>query len=211
MTFEHRQDMICAGEQGCSVYFRLDDASFQNRWSRMTKTDDRARHSGLHDHGPDYECDHAETRLREAPGALKRAEAVCRASKARLTPIRRRVLLALLATHRPLGAYDIAEALREDGEALPVITIYRTLDFLIDLGLVHRLTSRNAFVACPHGHAPTDLVAFLICERCGGVDELSSGALVDTISGLMKKAQFTPQRQVLEIQGLCSHCREAAA
>ena len=108
--------------------------------------------------------------------------------------------------HRPLGAYDIAEVLRDAGGTLPIITIYRTLDFLIDLGLVHRLTSRNAFVVCPHGHAPSDLVAFLICEGCGGVDELSSGTLTSTLSHLLKQARFLPQRQVLEIQGVCGHC-----
>ncbi len=176
----------------------------------MAKSDGKPHLVEEHDHGPDCGCKHAEMRVLEAPGALGRAEAVCKAQGARLTPIRRRVLEALLATHRPLGAYDIAEVLRDDGGTLPIITIYRTLDFLIELGLVHRLTSRNAFVACPHGHAPADLVAFLICEGCGGVDELSSGELTETLTGLLKKAHFLPQRQVLEIQGLCGHCRTAA-
>ena len=51
------------------------------------------------------------------------------------------------------------------------ITIYRALDFLRDNGLVHRIESRNAFVACVNNHATGDLVVFLICEHCGAVGE----------------------------------------
>src|SRR5215212_11002004 len=105
-----------------------------------------ARSSHAHkDHGD--ACAHAAHQVARAPDALVRAEALCRAKGVRLTPIRRRVLEALYATHRPLGAYDIAAALSV-GEARPrlaPISIYRALDFLIEQGLVHRLASRNAF------------------------------------------------------------------
>ena len=66
--------------------------------------------------------------------------------------MRRHVLEALLASHKPLGAYEIIEHLaqhRSTQQNRPApITIYRALDFLRDNGLVHRIESRNAFVAC---------------------------------------------------------------
>lgn len=130
----------------------------------------------------------------------------------RLTTIRRDVLRALYATHRPLGAYEIADALAGEGRRrLAPITVYRALDFLIEQGLVHRLASRNAFVACPHDHSPHDLVAFLICASCGGVDELSSAGLSKALSHLLQGEGFEPHLQVLEISGLCSHCRHTPA
>ena len=140
---------------------------------------------------------------------MAHAEEVCRSRGARLTPIRRAVLEALCATHRPMGAYDIVEAMR--GEArrrMAPITAYRALDFLMEHGLVHRLASRNAFVACPHGHGPRDLVAFLICEDCGGVDERSPRGLSDDLARLLSGEGFEPHVQVLEIAGRCAHCRE---
>jgi len=164
-------------------------------------------HHEHHPHG-DSPCTHAKDQSRRAPDALARAERECRAHGARLTPIRRQVLEALYATHRPLGAYDIAEFLLRTGRQLAPITIYRALEFLIEQGLVHRLASRNAFIACPHGHRPDDLVAFLICERCGGVDELSSAPLSDALSHLLSAERFKPHMQVLEISGQCAHCRE---
>ncbi len=163
--------------------------------------------SAHHDHHHDHACAHAAHQAQAAQGALAQAESACRARGVRLTRIRRAVLEALYATHRPMGAYDLVEALRRDGErALAPVTVYRALDFLMEQGLAHRLASRNAFVACPHGHAPSDLVAFLICEACGGVDELSSEPLSAALSGLLARERFAPRTQVLEIAGRCSHC-----
>ena len=170
----------------------------------------QARSSHAHqDHGDG--CAHAAHQVARAPDALARAEALCRAKGVRLTPIRRGVLEALYATHRPLGAYDIADALPGEGRRLAPISIYRALDFLIEQGLVHRLASRNAFIACPHGHGPHDLVAFLICERCDGVDELSSAGLTDAVSHALAAEGFEPHLQVLEISGTCAHSRCHAA
>jgi Fur family transcriptional regulator, zinc uptake regulator len=163
-----------------------------------------------HDHGHGA-CAHAADRFTHAPEALADAEAQCRARGVRLTPIRRDVLGALYATHRPLGAYDIAADLADKGHRkLAPVTIYRALEFLMAEGLVHRLASRNAFVACPHRHGPDELVAFLICESCGGVDELSSPGLARALSGLLKTEGFEPHLQVLEISGRCGHCGEPA-
>jgi Fur family zinc uptake transcriptional regulator len=125
--------------------------------------------------------------------------------------MRREVLEALYGTHRPLGAYDIAEILAaKDGRRLAPITIYRALDFLLEQGLAHRLASRNAFVACPHGHSAGDLVAFLICETCGGVDELASAGVTGAIAELLAREGFEAQLQILEISGRCAHCRGEA-
>jgi Fur family transcriptional regulator, zinc uptake regulator len=143
-----------------------------------------------------------------AAKALAQAETLCRAHGVRLTPIRRNVLEALYATHRPLGAYDLAATLGPNGRRLAPITIYRALDFLIEQGLVHRLASQNAYIACPHAHNAQDVVAFLICEQCGGVDELSSPTLNGAISGLLAGEGFQAKMQVLEISGRCAHCRD---
>jgi Fur family zinc uptake transcriptional regulator len=177
-----------------------------------------AKHDRAHHHHGHEGCAHAAHQSERAAEALAKAEAACRAEGARLTPIRRQVLEALYATHKPLGAYDLLERIgaqvtgKESGKGrrLAPVAVYRALDFLMEQGLAHRLASQNAFVACPHGHGPGDLVAFLICEDCGGVDELSSKPLSDALAGLLARERFQPQRQVLEISGRCAHCRDAS-
>ena len=134
-------------------------------------------------------------------------KAICTASKERLTPIRRRVLEALLASHAPLGAYELIDRLAEAGARPAPITIYRALDFLREQGLVHRIESRNAFIACVHNHASGDPVVFLICEKCGAVGEAASAAVADTIKSASRAAGFTPKTPVIEISGTCAHCK----
>lgn len=140
---------------------------------------------------------------------LKHAEAICAERKERLTLIRRRVLEALLASHQPLGAYELIDRLAKGGARPAPITIYRALDFLRAQGLVHRIESRNAFIACVHNHESGDPVVFLICEKCGAVGEAASAAVADTIRTASRTAGFTPKTPVIEISGVCAHCKAA--
>ncbi len=182
---------------------------------------DHDDHSHHHDHAhpADAPCAHAHARAAALPGALEDADRLCRSRGIRLTPIRRAVLEALLASHAPLGAYEILQALNakhggesvgesKTGRGLAPIAVYRALDFLIEQGFAHKLASRNAFTACPHMHAPHELVAFLICDGCGGVDELSTKPLAEAIGQMLARERFAPRQQVLEIAGTCAHCRE---
>lgn len=144
-----------------------------------------------------------------ATDAIAHAESLCVARAQRLTPIRRRVLEALLATHKPLGAYEIIERMGGKAAERPApITIYRALEFLRENGLVHRIESRNAFIACIHKHASGDPVVFLLCERCGAVGEAASASIAETLRSASRAAGFTPKTPVIEIAGICSHCRE---
>src|SRR6202521_1791611 len=124
---------------------------------------------------PDH--DHA----RCSADALSHAVALCAERGERLTPMRRRVLEILAASHTPLGAYEIMDRIGRQGPRPAPITVYRALDFLRENGLVHRIESRNAFIACVHDHATSDPVVFLICEKCGAVGEAASVAVADTI------------------------------
>ncbi len=152
-------------------------------------------------HEPDH--DHG----RCTADALAHAEALCAARAQRLTPIRRRVLEVLLENHKPLGAYEIIEHAVTEGPRPAPITVYRALDFLREQGLVHRIESRNAFVACVSHHDQGDLVVFLICERCGTVGEASSAAVAEQLRKAAGAAGFVPKIPVIEISGVCSHCQ----
>ncbi len=152
---------------------------------------------------PDHDHD------RCASDAIAHAEAICASRKERLTPVRRRVLEALLVSHQPLGAYELIDRLAVRGTRPAPITIYRALDFLREQGLVHRIESRNAFIACVHNHDSHDPVVFLICEQCGAVGEAASAAVADTIKTASRAAGFTPKTPVIEISGICAHCKAA--
>jgi Fur family zinc uptake transcriptional regulator len=148
-----------------------------------------------HDHG------------RCSADTLKHAEALCATRGERLTPMRRHVLEVLAASHKPVGAYEIIDAVAARGPRPAPITIYRALDFLTAQGLVHRIESRNAFLACINNHASDAPVIFLICEQCGAVGEAPSAAVTDSLNAAAKSAGFAPKSRVIEITGVCKHCR----
>ena len=139
--------------------------------------------------------------------ALAHAERICKQRGQKLTPIRRRVLECLLESHRPLGAYDLIDALALHVARPAPITVYRALDFLLAQGLVHRIESRNAFLACVGAHDPDTLIAFLICEQCGSVGEIATTNVVSTLNEAARAEGFAPHKAVVEIAGKCAHCR----
>ena len=153
---------------------------------------------------PDHDHGHC------ASAAIAHAEMLCAARAQRLTPMRRHVLEALLGSHRPLGAYEIIERLAGRGPPAP-ITVYRALDFLMANGLVHRIESRNAYLACAaHDHDATSAVAFLICERCGLVGEIPSGSFARELNAAARASGFAPKLSVVEITGVCTHCQKTS-
>ncbi|RJF75903.1 Fur family transcriptional regulator [Rhodopseudomonas palustris] len=150
---------------------------------------------------PDHDHD------RCAAEGLEYAERICADRSQNLTPIRRHVLRALLSSHRPLGAYEVIEELARVMPRPAPITVYRALDFLMQNGLVHRIESRNAFLACGREHDDASAVAFLICESCGSVGEIPAAAVAQSLSEAARQTGFTPSLSVVEITGLCGHCQ----
>ncbi|MGH6737935.1 MAG: Fur family transcriptional regulator, partial [Bradyrhizobium sp.] len=138
---------------------------------------------------------------------ISHAEKVCRDRAQKFTPIRRQVLQALLSSHRPLGAYEVIDELSKSMPRPAPITIYRALDFLMASGLVHRIESRNAYLACAHDHDAASLVAFLICERCGSVGEIPAASVAQSLSAAARASGFAPRLSVVEITGTCAHCQ----
>jgi len=120
--------------------------------------------------------------------------------------MRRRVLETLLGSHKPLGAYDVIARLAAHSRPSP-ISVYRALDFLCENGLVHRIESRNAFVACVHNHGGDDFVVFLICERCGAVGEAPGAGVAETLKSSARAAGFSAKSPLIEVAGICAHCR----
>jgi Fur family transcriptional regulator, zinc uptake regulator len=139
--------------------------------------------------------------------ALRHAEALCEQRAQKLTPTRRQVLEVLLSSHKPLGAYEIIDRAAQHGQRHAPVTVYRALDFLIENGLAHRIESRNAFIGCVHRHDSSDLVVFLLCERCGEVGEAPSQAVAESLKGATRAAGFSPKTPVIEITGVCANCR----
>jgi len=142
--------------------------------------------------------------------ALARAETVCAARRARLTTSRRHVLELVWQAHQPVLAYDLLEQLRAQQPRAAPPTVYRALEFLQGLGLVHRIESLNAYVGCADPSRPHS-GQFLICQRCRAVAELDDTAIAAAIEARARTAGFRCDSQTVEVRGHCARCAGDAA
>ncbi len=133
------------------------------------------------------------------------AEAACDGRRVRFTPNRRAVLEVLLSDHKPLSAYEIAERIDWRGRKGGPVQVYRALELFETLGLVHRIESLNAYIACSRQDASHG-AQFLVCKHCNRVAEASDGRLEKDIQRLAEQAGFQVHAPVVEIKGLCPDC-----
>ena len=148
---------------------------------------------------------------RDTDAVILRAERAAAARRQSFTRMRRAVLKSLTGSDAPLGAYALAERVSADsGKRVNAIQVYRALNFLMSLGLVHRIATRNAYFVCDHGHGPAETVVFLVCRTCGNVAETTSPAVGRGLQGAVKAADFKPLHRMVEIEGECALCRQAA-
>ncbi|MBT4932286.1 MAG: transcriptional repressor [Rhodospirillaceae bacterium] len=137
---------------------------------------------------------------------MQSAVDLCNQRGARLTTLRRRVLELIWKSHKPVGAYELLDILKTERRNAQPPTVYRALDFLLELGLVHRIESLNAFIGCC---APdtTHSSQFLICRDCGAAAEISDNRLDKAIEGLADEAGFSVLHRIIEVAGHCPNCR----
>jgi Fur family transcriptional regulator, zinc uptake regulator len=146
-----------------------------------------------------------------SPAAWEReVEGACARKNLSLTPLRRSVLAIVSSSPAPLGAYAIIEALaRREGKPVAPPTVYRTLEFFLDHGFLHKIESRNAYARCEHfDHAHES--ALLICEKCGRSDEIEDAAIAAALEAAAGRLHFKAHRRMVEMIGLCRDCAEAA-
>jgi Fur family zinc uptake transcriptional regulator len=114
------------------------------------------------------------------------------------------VLAALKKSGKPMSAYEILDRARSQALKAPV-QVYRALQKLQRLGLVHRVEALNAFVACSDRHEDLHRPGFVICRDCGTVREFQDGR----VTNLARKAagsDFSIDLIALEIYGRCGPC-----
>lgn len=108
----------------------------------------------------------------------------------------------LLASEDPRTAYELMAGYKR-GRRPAAPPVYRALDFLVGVGLAHRVESRKAYLACTAPDAP-HAAGFLLCDVCGRTDEL----VHDLESWGPLRSDFLVRTSLLEIHGTCSGCRE---
>jgi Fur family zinc uptake transcriptional regulator len=139
----------------------------------------------------------------------QQVRAVCASKGLQMTPLRSSILAILGESPAPLGAYAILEALaKREGKPIAPPTVYRTLEFFLEHGFLHKIESRNAYAPCEHiGHAHHGVL--LLCEKCGRSDEIEDHAVARALEDTAGRAGFLARRRMVELAGLCRDCAAA--
>jgi Fur family zinc uptake transcriptional regulator len=152
------------------------------------------------------EHDHAHDHPHDLEHELDAASNWCVERGEKLTEQRREVLTMLLGATGSMKAYDLLAEMQKHKPTAAPPTVYRALDFLVSVGLAHKLESLNAFVACRDFAHPHQGV-MLICDRCHSVTELHDEHLAQHMALEAGKIGFTVAPQDVELHGACASCR----
>jgi Fur family zinc uptake transcriptional regulator len=137
---------------------------------------------------------------------VSEVERLCEQRGLRLTPLRANALRLIADAGRPVKAYELLDQMKATHEAAAPPTVYRALDFLLEHGFIHKLSSINAYVGCHHPGSAQHAVPFLICDRCQSATELEDERIVELLDARARATGFVPQAQTLEVHGLCAGC-----
>ncbi len=136
------------------------------------------------------------------------------------TRARRAVLEALYGTGGRASPAELLEAGRAYHAALGQVTVYRTLEILVSLGLVRKLhldegchlyalsltgvqrETRSAVPMPAHSH-------HIICQRCSRVVEFAGCDLATVIASVEAQTRYRVREHWLEMFGLCPECQDA--
>lgn len=136
---------------------------------------------------------------------IKKFEAHCAARGLRVTPQRLLVFKILQEAGKPLTAYEVLEKMDGVVSNPKPPTAYRALEFLEQNGFAHRIESLNAYVACDVDHLHEGS-QFMICDACGGVEEIHLCHLPRGLQDKVATKGFTLNHWNVEVHGKCKGC-----
>ncbi len=131
---------------------------------------------------------------------------VLRSRGYKVTKPRKQVLEAVKNAAGPVSPYDIERMVQQQGEHLDPVTVYRVINLLCSLNLVHKILSRGGFVKCDLLEEP-GCHRFLVCRGCGTLQEFTDDALCRQESQIAQRLGFQAEHHLTESSGLCQRCR----
>jgi Fur family peroxide stress response transcriptional regulator len=122
-----------------------------------------------------------------------------------LTPQREAVLQAIRETDAHLTAGEVFEAARKRLPSISFATVYNSLRYLTEAGLVREINqgkgaSRYDRELARHDHA--------VCTCCGKLVDFDLPATVELMRAAARRSRFKPESVHLTLRGVCPNCCE---
>jgi Fur family ferric uptake transcriptional regulator len=105
-----------------------------------------------------------------------------------------------------LSALEIHDLVRRRRGGVGIASVYRALDTLTELGLVHRLELGSGGSSYEPAHPGGDHHHHLVCGDCGKVEAFSNERLEHAIAGVSRTAAFQVDEHDVVLRGRCDGC-----
>lgn len=142
---------------------------------------------------------------------VENASQVLKESGGRITQPRLAVLRCLSQTSRPLSPREILEFIESDEESKNTdqVTVYRILEALVELGLVHRVGPEGQYIGCTHLHCGEPFHVLARCESCERMFEVDvpEEVFVPLREHLQLELGFQAKGHDFQLEGLCKNCQ----
>jgi len=118
---------------------------------------------------------------------------------------RQSVAEEVFSNHNHLDADEVLSNIKNKGSKASRATVYRTLDLLVESGLVEKIDLGEGRSAYEHtaGHSHHD---HIVCLRCGKIQEFEEPLIEQLQKWACEKASFKPVGHSLNIYGYCKDC-----
>jgi Fur family ferric uptake transcriptional regulator len=143
-----------------------------------------------------------------------------RHGKLRVTSVRMAILRTLGTSPVAMDAAEVADALHAAGDEADRVTVYRTLNSLVDSGIAHRVDPGDRifrFSLTDHGRCTGEHHAHehphMVCDTCGAVECIMDAEVVikpRTDAEPPSRQKFKVTQQDIMLHGTCDRCAEAA-
>ena len=123
-----------------------------------------------------------------------------------LTPQRQAVLRVVSESEAHLTANEIFEAARKSLPSISFATVYNSLKYLKEAGLINEIhfgkaSSRYDGETSRHDHA--------VCSQCGRLTDFDLAETSQLMRAAARRSRFKPESIHLTLVGLCPDCQAA--
>lgn len=130
--------------------------------------------------------------------------AACRINGLPVTPQRKAVLEALAGRDDHPSADELYEQARKQLRGLSRTTVYRVLDTLVKIGVVHKLSTQEAR---SRFDADTRRHPHVLCVGCGKLHDLDGVSMDEILPSLPQPKDFRLLDYSIQFTGLCADCQ----
>jgi Fur family ferric uptake transcriptional regulator len=123
----------------------------------------------------------------------------------RITRPRRAVIRALLEDGGPLSPAEVQLKARSYCPSVGLVTVYRTLDLLSEMGLARRIHAEEGcrgYIAASLGHRH-----HLVCRHCGAAVEFEGCDISPFLDRVGEQTGYLIEGHLLELVGVCAACQ----